>query len=464
MFPWNGPLVQGLDGDFYGTTNGGGIVSGSCGAFNSCGTVFKITPNGTLTTLYRFCSQINCSDGIAPYAGLVLATDGNFYGSTSGGGTHQSGTMFKITPAGKLTTIHDFCAPPLCTGADGGGPAGLVEGTDGNFYGTNGGGKYGEGTVFKITPGGALTTLYSFCAQTGCSDGQIPNGGLIQGADGNFYGTTVVGGTSGNGTVFKITPEGKFTTLHRFTFSDGSEPPGGLVQATDGNFYGMTEYGGAHNLGTVFKITPAGALTTLYSFCSQTNCADGELPQYAALVQATDGNFYGMTSQGGAHGSTACSFPGGFGSCGTVFKITPAGALTTLYSFCAQPNCADGAFPFGTLVQATNGKLYGTTFGDEFVTSCSGSDCGTVFSLAVGLRPFVETLPAAGKVGAAVKILGSDLTGATGVSFHGAVAKFTVVTSNEIGATVPSGATTGFVAVKLPSGTLSSNVLFRVVP
>jgi uncharacterized repeat protein (TIGR03803 family) len=141
MFPWNGPLVQGLDGDFYGTTNGGGIVSSSCGAFDSCGTVFKITPNGTLTTLYRFCSQINCTDGIAPYVGLVLATDGNFYGSTSGGGTHNSGTMFKITPAGKLTTIHDFCAPPLCTGADGGGPAGLVQGTDGNFYGTMGAGN-----------------------------------------------------------------------------------------------------------------------------------------------------------------------------------------------------------------------------------------------------------------------------------------------------------------------------------
>jgi uncharacterized repeat protein (TIGR03803 family) len=171
-----------------------------------------------------------------------------------------------------------------------------------------------------------------------------------------------------------------------------------------------------------------------------------------------------MTSQGGAHGSTACSFPGGFGSCGTIFKITPAGALTTLYSFCAETNCADGAFPFGALVQATNGKFYGTTLGDEFVTSCSGSDCGTVFSLAVGLRPFVETLPAAGKVGAAVTILGNNLTGATGVSFRGAAAKFTVVSSTEIETSVPIGATTGLVDVKLPSGTLSSNVLFRVIP
>jgi uncharacterized repeat protein (TIGR03803 family) len=125
QFPWNTALVQGLDGDFYGTTNGGGIVSRSCGAFNSCGTIFKITPNGTLTTLYKFCSQINCADGVAPYAGLVLATDGNFYGTTPGGGAHGGGTIFRITPAGKLTTIYNFCSLPNC--ADSGGPiAGLV--------------------------------------------------------------------------------------------------------------------------------------------------------------------------------------------------------------------------------------------------------------------------------------------------------------------------------------------------
>jgi uncharacterized repeat protein (TIGR03803 family) len=354
-------------------------------------TFTNLAPNGTLTTLYKFCSQINC------LCGLVLALDGNFYGTTPGGGAHGNGTVFRITPAGKLTTIYDFCSLPNCN--DGTGPiAGLVRGADGNFYGTNpSGGANNEGTVFKITPGGALTTLYSFCAQTGCADGQIPYAGLVQGADGDFYGTTEVGGTNGNGTVFKITPEGKLTTLHRFAGADGSEPAGGLVQAPDGNFYGMAESGGANNEGTVFKITPAGALTTLYSFCAKPYCADGELPQYAELVQVSDGNFYGMTSQGGAHGSILCGF-GGVGSCGTVFKITPEGALTTLYSFCAETNCADGEFPFGGLVQATDGKIYGTTTGNGLVSSCSGGDCGTVFSLSVGLRPFVATLTTSGEV------------------------------------------------------------------
>jgi len=205
QFPENAPLVQGPDGNLYGTTNKGGITSTSCGASNSCGTVFKITPNGTLTTLYKFCSQPNCSDGFSPFAGLTLATDGDLYGTTPGGGANGGGTAFRITPAGKRTTIYDFCSGRNCP--DGGGPfAGLVQATDGNLYGTNYGGIYGAGTVFKLTPAGKLTTLYSFCAQLNCPDGQYPTAPLIQGADGNLYGTTVGGGTGGNGTVFKINP------------------------------------------------------------------------------------------------------------------------------------------------------------------------------------------------------------------------------------------------------------------
>jgi uncharacterized repeat protein (TIGR03803 family) len=453
------PLVQGLDGNFYGTNELGGPYSEICSSFTfaSCGTVFKITPGGTLTTLYSFCSETDCLDGWRP-SGLFLATDGNVYGTTLGGGPTNDGTLFKITSGGTLTTLQSFDGTGLA------GPSGMIQATDGNFYGvTLGGGPGNWGAVIKITPGGALTTLHIF----DYTDGAGPNG-VVQATDGNFYGTTVGGGTSGNcasspfregcGTVFKITPGGTLTTLHSFDGTDGANPSSvilpplngaGLVQATDGNFYGTTLDGGLYSnqacsapgCGTVFKITPGGTLTTLYSFCAQTNCTDGANPG-AGLVQGTDGNFYGTTSIGGAYGY------------GTVFRITPGGTLTTLHSF----DDSDGASP-GGLVQATDGSFYGIT------GSSSGADRGgTVFSLAVGLGPFVKTLPTSGEVGATVIILGTDLMGATGVTFDGIAAAFTVVSSSEITTAVPSGAATGKVRVTTPQGTLVSNLNFGVAP
>jgi uncharacterized repeat protein (TIGR03803 family) len=208
-------------------------------------------------------------------------------------------------------------------------------------------------------------------------------------------------------------------------------------------------------LGTVFKITPSGTLTTLYSFCSQSGCTDGYGP---VLLQATDGNFYGTTVYGGAN-TTGC----GGGGCGTVFKITPSGTLTTLYSFCSQSGCTDGSGP-NSLVQDTNGMFYGTTFGGG-LTNCLGG-CGTVFSLSVGLGPFVETQPNWGRAGRPIEILGTNLTGATSVTFNGTPAVFRVVPNlnSLIKTTVPEGATTGYVQVVTPGGTLSSNVPFRVLP
>jgi uncharacterized repeat protein (TIGR03803 family) len=176
------------------------------------------------------------------------------------------------------------------------------------------------------------------------------------------------------------------------------------------------------------------------------------------LVQATDGNFYGTTQEGGANCTT-------IGGCGTIFKITPGATLTTLYSFCSQPNCTDGNSPYTGLVQATNGHFYGTTgYGGTSSACNNGSGCGTVFGLSVGLGPFVETQTTSGEVGEVVRILGTDLTGATSVSFHGTAAAFTVVSPSLIAATVPAGATSGKVQVVTPSGTLSSNVPFRVLP
>jgi uncharacterized repeat protein (TIGR03803 family) len=432
FYGWNGAnpqfsLAQGTDGNFYGTT--------SAGSTFGLGTVFEITPGGAGATLHSF----DGTDGEYPLAGLTQATDGNFYGTTYGRERNNDwGTVFKITPGGALTTLHSFEFD------DGAEPeAGLVQAADGNFYGITYFGGLGDGTVFKITSSGTLTTLYNFCPLgTNCSSG-APPAGLVQATDGNFYGTTVSGGTNNVGTVFKITPAGQFTVLHTFDNTDGSNPLAGPVQATDGNFYGTTSSGGANGDGTVFKITPAGNLTTLYSFCSQTNCTDGANP-YAGLVQATDGNFYGTTNKGGTNND------------GTVFEITPAGKLTTLHSF----DGTDGANPYG-LVQATNGTFYGTT-----IYGGGAYNDGTVFSLSVGLGPFVETLPTSGKVDATVIILGNNLTGSTAVSFNGTpVASFRVnSTGSAIQTTVPAGATTGPVTVATPSDTLSSNISFRVMP
>jgi uncharacterized repeat protein (TIGR03803 family) len=433
-----GGLIQGVNGDGYGTTYGGGAKGD--------GTVFKITPNGRIVTVYSFCSESGCTDGAHPYGGLVQNADGDFYGTTyQGGGACDCGTVFKITPAGTLTTLHTFAV------TDGAYPyAGLVLASNGYLYGTTVyGGAYcaptGCGTAFKISPDGALTTLHSFCEESGCRDGEHPYAGLVAATNLDGYGTTTGGGATGHGTVFRITGTGALTTFYSFTGgADGGDPVAGLVQATNGDFYGTTEYGGANcapaGCGTVFQITPNGTLTTLSSFCSKSGCADGEYPE-AALVEATNGNFYGTTTGGGTKAD------------GTIFEVTGTGTLTTLYSFTGG---TDGDDPVAGLVQATNGEFYGTAS----VGGASGD--GTIFTLSVGLGPFVTTLPTSGNVAAAVTILGSDLTGATSVTFNGTPAVFVVVSATEITTTVPSGATSGTVQVVTPSGTLSSNVPFRV--
>ena len=250
-----------------------------------------------------------------PYAGLVLATNGNFYGTTEFGGKYSYGAIFAITPSGSLTTLYSFC-PDKNPCPDGARPSGnLIQAADGRFYGTTqaGGANHnnacateGCGTAFAFTGGGGLTTLYNFCAQSGCTDGQTPNAGVIQATNGYLYGTTEFGGAnSNNGTVFKITTSGTLTTLYSFCSVsgclDGQGPTAGLLQATDGNLYGTTSAGGRKGAGTIYEMNLSGALATIYTFCSQTGCSDGEGPD-APLIQGTDGNFYGTTFIGGAHG------------------------------------------------------------------------------------------------------------------------------------------------------------------
>jgi len=443
-----GGLIQATDGNLYGVTfNGGANNEAYCNTnpVNGCGTIFKITPSGTLTTLYTFgCSQINCPDGLGPN-GLVQATDGNFYGTTAGTYVLPNyGTVFKMTPSGQLTTLYNFCSQSSC--ADGAFPgAGLIQATDGNFYGTTSGANTPfYGTVFRITPSGTLTTLYMF----GPRDGGYPDAMLEQAANGKLYGTT------GSGTIFEITIGGTYTKLDSFA----GDIDAALIQAPNGYLYGLTGSGGTNGGGSVFRMTTSGELTTLYSFCSQSGCPDGAEPE-APLLQATDGNFYGTTAAGGAYMEPTCFEAG----CGTLFKITPSGKLTTLYSFCSQSGCPDGSDPsFGAgLTQDTNGNFYGTTYWGGDNASCSNG-CGTVFRLSVGLGPFVAPQPSSGKVGATIKILGTNLTGATSVTFNGIAATFKVVSKSQIATTVPAGATSGKVTVKTPSGTLTSNVNFRV--
>jgi uncharacterized repeat protein (TIGR03803 family) len=431
-------LVQGPDGNLYGTTNDGGTTNE--------GTIFKITPNGALTTLHNFCvpSAPSCTDGWIPNGPLVLADNGlHFYGTTLTGG---GGTVFKITPSGTLITLHFFC----CT--DGKQPlGGLVQSLNGDLYGVTYLGATNPGTVFQITPAGTLTTLYNFCTQDSCLDGEYPQSPLVQAANGSLYGTNA--GTDGYGAIFKLDGY-QLTIVYRFcaqdNCADGRYPKGPLVQAANGDLYGTTTGGGKYDSGTVFKITPSGTLTTLHSFCAEGGCPDGVGPG-VGLIQATDGNMYGTTVGGGANTQ------------GTIFKITPNGRLTTLYSFCSQSGCPDGSGPSAGLVQATNGDFYGTTTPVYPWQPCA-PNCGTVFRLSVGLGPFVRTLPTERRVGKDVKILGTDLTAATSVTFNGVPATFTVVSSTEIDTTVPVGATSGKVEVFLPSGNLSSNVRFRVLP
>jgi uncharacterized repeat protein (TIGR03803 family) len=351
-------LVQGNDGSFYGTTQQGGTnfpgpgtnanpaagITSLSPYGRGFGTVFKISSNGTLTRLHSFTGG---DDGAAPQGGLVQGGDGDFYGTTTWGGGGW-GNVFKMNGEGTLTNLHSFNIN------DGETPmAGLTLGSDGNLYGTTfWGGTDGLGTVFKMTTNGTFASLYSFA---GNPDGADPNAGLAEGEDGFFYGTTAAGGTNDSGAIFKIGANGSLTVLYSFSGEDdGGNPQGGLVQGRDGNFYGTTAGGGAGSYGTVFKISTSGALTTLHSF---TGTNDGSEP-CAGLVQGSDGNFYGTTTGGGVFFESGQ--PGIFERFGTVFRISTNGEFASLFTF---EGGNQGAFPYAGLVQGTDGSFYGTTAG-----------------------------------------------------------------------------------------------------
>jgi uncharacterized repeat protein (TIGR03803 family) len=328
------------------------IVSNTAGSISSSNALLAVIPvsaPGTrLATLHWFSGGL---DGSGP-SGLALGLDGRLYGTTQTGGTNgSSGTVFRVDTNGAVDTFASFSP------ATGSSPCGgLVTNTDGCFYGTTRlGGANSLGNVFRMSPGGALTNLYSF---TGGADGSFPVAPLLAAANGNLYGPTATGGSLGAGNIFRLAPAGAFTNLYSFTNgADGNAPASALAQGADGNFYGMTG-GGAHGCGNVFRMTPAGALANLYSFTGGT---DGYAPA-GALTQGPDGNFYGATTHNTLRGIQFY---------GTLFKITTNGALTTLYML----NYTDGFYPYAGLVLGANGNFYGTTY------SGGASNCGTVFTI-----------------------------------------------------------------------------------
>lgn len=271
-----GGLTLGADGNFYGAASGGGTC---------CGTIFKITPKGVLTVLHTF-----GTDGAEPLAPPIQGSDGNFYGTTAGGVVGAPfGTVYKISSSGKFKLLHLFA-----DATEGGYPfAPLVQGTDRNFYGTTTvGGTHSGGTVFKITPSGVLSVVFNFDIAVG---GVTPIAPLIQASDGNFYGTTFGGGGFDQGTVFRLTSIGTMTIVHSFNFTgDGGKPESGLVEGTDGNFYGAARDGGASGFGTLYMVTPGGIYNVLHTFDSTA----GAYPD-VTVMQHTNGNLFGDTIQGG---------------------------------------------------------------------------------------------------------------------------------------------------------------------
>ena len=359
-----GNLVMDKQGNLYGTTPFGGIANSKC-TNGSCGTVFKVTAAGKERVLYRFTGG---ADGASPAAGLVIDASGNLYGTTFSGGvgscpTTGCGTVFKVTPAGVETVLYSFT-----DGNDGALPeGGLAMDKLGNLYGTTEVGIVNTfGTLFKLTPSGTETVLHYFA---GGSDGANPSyGNLLLAAKGNLYGATQGGGTGGGGTVFKFTATGTMKILHSFTGgTDGSFPAANLVMDKLGNLYGTTSLGGGTcGCGTVFKITPAGVETVLYTFQGG---SDGNGPLLGVVLDAA-GNLYGTTEFGG---STTCAPY----TCGVVFELSPSGVETILHDFTLG---TDGVIPFGGLTMDKTGNFYGTTADGGTGKACTDG-CGVVYKL-----------------------------------------------------------------------------------
>jgi uncharacterized repeat protein (TIGR03803 family) len=444
------PLVQGLDGNLYGTAARGGTGIGGDGGG---GTFYRITPSGTFTKLYDFCATADyCPDGSWPGGLVALGPDGSFYGVTFGDGRGlEHSTVYKMTPLGSLTTLHTFCTATNCV--DGSNAiSGLTLAWNGNFYGISSGPNntpYPDfnNAVFRISPSGHLTPLLTVCPNLSCPADAGPSAALLQASGGYLIGPGP-GGANGAGAIYRMTPSGTPSIIYSFcpdaTCHDGElgAVTGPLVQTPSGTLVGTDFAGGdgancpsGQSCGTAFRISGGGTLTKLHDFCAWAKCQDGSVPN--ALILASDGNFYGTAGGGGSN-------------YGTVFKLTPSGKYSVIHTF----DAAEGGRTDIALLQATDGNFYGATSGGAFG--------GAIFRISLGLPAFVKTVQPAGKVGDSITILGYGLTGSTSVTFNGAAATFTVVSDTQITATVPSGASTGKVQITTPSGKLATVVTFPI--
>jgi uncharacterized repeat protein (TIGR03803 family) len=400
----------------------------SAGGTANMGTIFRATPDGAVTVLYNFSGP----DGQNPDSGLVLGTDGNLYGTATRGGLNNDGTVFKITPAGQFTKLHDF------TNSDATPRGGVVQGKNGSFYGTTCS-QFGPWTGYSITAAGKFKHLTN-------SIPPCPFSGLILGADGKFYGTSQVGGTSSHGTVFSMTAAGGVKIVYSFDYTHGAYVFSPVAQGNDGLLYGTTSGGGASQEGVVFKLSTNGKKLTLLREFNSNSGTDGSGP-FAGVVAATDGNFYGATSGGANSGSVPN---------GNVFGITSSGAYSDIFAF----DDVHGTLAEATPMQHTNGKIYGLTVrGGPHL-----GEQGVIYQVDLGLPNFVSTLTRWGSAGQSVEILGTGLTGATSVQFGSAPASFTVVSDSYMTAEIPADGSSGLITVSTPTGVLISNRSFFVVP
>jgi len=418
---------------------GPGLIAQSWGGYllttspnyqnNEGGTAFRVSTSGDLTALHEFVQ----AEGALPASGLVLGRDGEYYGTTSAGGAHNSGTVFEITPDGIVKDLHDFAD-------DGNGSPGAppIQSLYGNFYGTTYGSTANPGaditavgTIYKINADGSgYTVLHNF----NNVDGANPFGPLVQANDFSFYGTAEHGGPNNAGTIFRTDSAGNYQVLYNFDNTHGTYPES-MIQGNDGNFYGVTLLGGGAYAGVVFKMTPSFQVTVLHSF---NGGSEGSEP-IGGLIQASDGYLYGTTSGTSASGG------------GVLFRISTSGDFKVLHTF----EQATGSLPIA-LMQHTDGFLYGDTTGG------GSQNAGVFYRYDLGLPEFVTFLNCYGSVGETVQILGQNFTADSQVLFNGVPGQVTELQPDYLKVTVPIGATTGWITVTTSKGVLQSNRIFIV--